>query len=121
MNTAKTASPRGTRTFAAAALVALTCVANVGTAQASDSEPPARKVSFSDLDVNTEAGAKVLYARLRFAADEVCRPYERTGIMTSRAWLTCVNHALASAVQQINKPTLTALYNMSGNRRASSG
>jgi UrcA family protein len=121
MNTVKTASFRGIRTLAAAVLVALTCVASVGTAQASNSDLPIRKVSFSDLDANTEAGAKVLYDRLRFAADEVCRPYERTGVMPSRAWLTCVNNALASAVQQINKPTLTALYNMSGNRRASSG
>jgi UrcA family protein len=120
MNTVKTASSRLIRTFAAAA-VAMICAAYAGTAQASDSEIPTLTVSFSDLNANTEAGAKVLYARLRFAADQVCRPYERTGILPQRAWQTCVNNAVASAVQQINKPTLTALHNLGGNRRGSSG
>jgi UrcA family protein len=114
MNTANTASSRSIRRFVAAIVVALICIANAGTAQAS--EPLTKKIAYSDLDANTEAGAKLLYARLRFAAREVCTPYESIELSRRRAWQTCVNNALTSAVQQINKPTVTALHSMSVDR-----
>jgi UrcA family protein len=117
MNTVNTASSRSTRRCVVATLVALVCIANAGTGQTS--EPLTKKIVYNDLDANTDAGAKLLYVRLRFAAREVCTPYESIELSRLRAWQTCVNNALTSAVQQINKPTVTALHSMSVNRDSS--
>src|ERR1700722_1287353 len=99
------------RRFLAATVVAAICIANAGTVLAS--EPLTKKITYNDLDANTEAGAKLLYARLRFAARDVCTPYESSELNRRRTWETCVNNALTSAVRQINKPTVTALHSMS--------
>jgi UrcA family protein len=59
----------------ATALLATTCLASAGTAQALELEQPlTKKVAYGDLNLDSEQGAKALYARLRFAAKEVCTP-----------------------------------------------
>jgi UrcA family protein len=102
----------------AAALVAIACAANAGTAQASEpGQPPlTKKVAYGDLNLNNEQDAKVLYHRLRFAAREVCTPFESGELDLRRIWQTCVDHAVASAVAQINRPMVTIVHNRSVNR-----
>ena len=46
------------------------------TAQAGAPEPLTRTVSYSDLNLDSPAGAKVLYQRLRTAAETVCHPLQ---------------------------------------------
>jgi UrcA family protein len=58
--------------------------------------------------VETAEGAKVLYERIRFAAERVCRPAERDPVMWEAA-PGCVNTAIDNAVKQVNAPRLTAL------------
>lgn len=68
-------------------------------------------VSYADLDLAREPGAKVLLRRLEHAAGQVCgsRP-GRAPISIVRAWRACRSQSLAAAVMQVDAPVLTALY-----------
>jgi UrcA family protein len=79
-----------------------------------------KKVTYGDLNLENEAGAKVLYARLRRAAQDVCSPYQSDELARKRVWQTCVENSLSDAVGRINKPLVTALHNKSASR-ASTG
>jgi UrcA family protein len=68
------------------------------------------RVSYADLDVTTQAGATTLYARIRGAAEAVCRPLEGKRLSERAQWKACYEHAVAEAVQTVNRPALTALY-----------
>ena len=72
------------------------------------------KVEYGDLDINTVAGAKTLYARMEKAAEIGCdlRPFSETGSLKhyneSRA---CYKKNLAAAVERINSDALTKIHN----------
>jgi UrcA family protein len=98
------------RSLIAAGLVAFTCIAGIGSAQAAQpSQALTKTVTYGDLNLDTESGAKVLFIRLRDAAKDVCSPYESKELARKRVWTVCVSSALASAAEQINKPMVTAL------------
>ena len=80
----------------------------------------AKKVTYGDLNLETEAGAKVLYARLRQAAQDVCSLYQSDELARKMVWRTCVENSLSHAVGRINKPQVTALHNK-GTGRANAG
>jgi len=93
----------------AASLVALGCAAIDSRAQAADAQQPLTKtVAYGDLNLDSEQGAKVLYARLRRAAEDVCLPLDGRNLAQRS---NCFNNAVASAVAQVNKTTVTALHN----------
>jgi UrcA family protein len=77
-------------------------------AQASDQAPPSKIVKFGDLDIQTAAGAKVLYQRIRLAAGQVCEANDHDPIMRE-ANPGCVATAIDNAVRKVNAPYLTAL------------
>ena len=70
-----------------------------------------KKVSYGDLNLDTEAGAKVLYRRLRQAAGEVCTSIESMDAVLRATWSACYHNAMTSAVASVNKPAVTALHN----------
>jgi UrcA family protein len=67
------------------------------------------KVSYSDLDLNTQSGAKTLYDRIRGAARQVCG-YEGQTFTDQALWRSCFNGAISDAVATVNNPRLTALH-----------
>ena len=71
---------------------------------------PEVAVSYRDLDLSRPADARVLYARLRKAASEVCQPAPREELARHRAWEQCYSAALESAVNQVAAPQVLALY-----------
>ena len=77
-------------------------------------------VGYGDLNLDTEQGAKVLYARLRGAARTVCAAFEDRDFKRMTLWKSCFDKAVASAVVQINKSTVTALHNQAVNHSAKS-
>jgi UrcA family protein len=94
----------------AATIAALAFITSAGSAQASGAwQSLTKTVSYADLNLDTESGAKALYVRLRDAAKDVCSPYQSTELSRKRVWGICVSSALTSAAEQINKPMLTAL------------
>jgi UrcA family protein len=69
------------------------------------------RVSYADLNLNTEAGAEALYRRLRRAADQVCMSSGSLDAGMKAAWRACYDKAMNSAVASVNKPMVTALHN----------
>jgi UrcA family protein len=95
----------------------LACAANSGRAVAQPAQILTKAVAYSDLNLESDVGAKVLYARLRHAAKDVCAPLEESRDLGRKViWQACFDHALASAVSQINKPRVNALYKQTVNR-----
>ena len=104
-----------------ATFIALAGTAASGTVVAHpDDQVLSKTVTYDDLNLESEKGAKVLYARLRHAAQDVCSPFESRELSRKQIWHTCVDNALASAVRQLNNPRVTALHNQSA-KRASMG
>jgi UrcA family protein len=111
MNTAIRTPLNSTASMLAAGVFALICAASGGRALAADpSEPLTKIVHYGDLNLDSEGGAKVLYARLRSAAKEVCTPLESLDVTRRRLWQSCFNSAVANAVRQVDKITLSALH-----------
>jgi len=71
----------------------------------------AKKVSYGDLNLDTEAGAKVLYHRLSRAAGEICTSLESMDAVLRATWTACYHNAMNSAVASVNKPRVTVLHN----------
>jgi len=71
--------------------------------------PMKAAVSYSDLDLNTEAGARALYHRLAKAADDVC-PVDSTTLELHRIYKSCVNAAMGAAVRNVNRAALSKFY-----------
>ena len=74
-------------------------------------------VSYGDLDLSKPAGAQTLYKRIKAAAVRVCARNDNYSILEGRrAWHECYDTAVANAVYQIDRPTLTALHREETNR-----
>ncbi len=95
------------------ALAAIACGVALTTpamADQNDGEPLTKIVSYSDLNLNGEAGARVLHGRLRMAATQVCAPLRGTSLRERSNWRECVDPALARAVAKVDEPMLTAYH-----------
>jgi UrcA family protein len=86
-------------------LAAMSAAVLVGVGHAA--EVPARAVTYRDLNLNTEAGAKVLYQRIHGAANEVCGNVEVRDLPGVRAHEACVEKAVSDAVAAVNSQRLT--------------
>jgi UrcA family protein len=73
-------------------------------------------VAFGDLNLESQQGAKALYARLRNGAEDVCSDFEGRDLFFKRLWQTCFDQAIAAAVVQINRPRLTTLHSQTVKR-----
>jgi len=111
MRIANKTSTNSVASIVVSALIIVGGIATVATARAADAEPRRTMViSFADLNVDTEAGAKVLYARLEKAAQAVCSSLESHDLPVRAKWLRCYDAALSSAIAQVNKIAVTQLY-----------
>jgi len=73
-------------------------------------------VAYGDLNLDSQLGTKVLYARLRNGAEDVCSSMDGRNLFLKRLWQSCFDEAVAAAVVQVNQPGLTALHNHTVNR-----
>lgn len=99
----------GLAAFATACGIALS-----GTPALADvtAEPLSKVVNYADLDLNHPPGVKVLYERLRSAAQGVCQPFEGRTLKQVGDSRACFDQAMARAVKDVNKPLLTAYYHV---------
>ena len=101
----------------AAGFLALGCTAMGGRVQAAEApQYDTTIVAFGDLNLDSEQGVKVLYARLRNGAENVCSSFEGRDLSLKRMWQTCFDRAVASAVVQVNRTSLTTLHNQTAIR-----
>jgi UrcA family protein len=96
--------------FTIAAFIVLAMASSV---QAQTLEPLTKRVSYADLNLDSQQGAKIFYGRVRSAAKQVCSPFESRDASRMTQWQTCVNDAVSSSVAQVNNTRVTALYNES--------
>jgi UrcA family protein len=66
------------------------------------------KVTYEDLNVNTLAGASILYHRIELAARQVCGA--STDPIPHGQWKACYRMAVAAAVAKVDSPWLTAIH-----------
>lgn len=97
--------------MAAVAAVCLASVTMVAHADQAANEVPARTVHYSDLNLNTEAGAATLYRRIRNAAEQVCGDVGSRQLEQAAAARACIHQAIYSSVQSVKNPQLTNEYN----------
>lgn len=106
----------------AALAAAISCAfAFTATAVAEESggEPLTRVVNYADLNLNSDAGVKVLYSRLRYAARHVCNSYEGQQLIQGERWRDCYSGAMERAVTDIDMPTVT-IYHLAQTGQAES-
>ena len=90
------------------ALVAIAAPATAYSAAPSQIENVSVKVSYADLDIHSEAGAKVLYSRLKRASKQACSldPYLEGGLSERSKAKACYRDALDKAVTSIDSQSL---------------
>jgi len=108
-------SPAG-RSIVATGLVSLTGIAATAvllclgiTPAWSAPETHSVTVSFRDLDLSTQAGAKALYGRIQSAARKVCG-YAGADLIEQSIWRSCYRNSVSDAVGKVNNPLLTAVH-----------
>jgi UrcA family protein len=119
MKTAIKTQLNSTASMLAAALLTFICIASGAALAAEPSQSLTKLVHYGDLNLDSEQGAQALYARLRWAARQVCSPLESIEISRQRQWEKCFNNAVANAVGQVDKTTLSALHVQTVNRSKS--
>ena len=95
------------------ALAAIACgvaLSMPAMADQSDGEPLTKIVSYADLNLNSEPGARTLYGRLRTAASQVCSPLRGVSLRERTNWRECFDPALARSVAKVDEPMLTAYH-----------
>jgi UrcA family protein len=94
-----------------ASLLTFACLLGSGQANADSAQVLTKTVTYDARTLNSEKGARTLYARLRFAAQEVCAPLDAQELSRHRLWQACVDNSLESAVLKVNSPLLSAVHN----------
>jgi UrcA family protein len=81
---------------------------SVACAVPAGAETVSETVNYSDLNLETTAGAAALYSRLEVAARHVCRALYSPGAPFQVS--SCLHEVLEAAVKNVNRPNLTALH-----------
>ena len=79
-------------------------------ADAVDPRVPSVAVHYADLDLTTDAGVRVLYRRLQFASQRVCRSLESRELARAIRYRACYDQALTEAVAKVDVEMLSALH-----------
>lgn len=79
-------------------------------AHADEADVFIKNVTYSDLNLESEQGARILLSRLRLASSEVCATLASSDLTLRAHWLACVDKAMSGAVAKINSTALTTLY-----------
>lgn len=99
----------GLRAFiAAATFAALASTLSAVSAADPSSSSASITVTYADLNVASPSGARVLYERIRAAAQGACNYF---WFKTDADEARCLQNTIARAVTKVNQPALTAVYN----------
>ena len=97
------------RYIAVAAFALVTSAFGPAAAIAADSDGDTliQQVSYKDLDLSRESGARTLYQRIKAAAEGVRAPLNGRRLIEHMNQSACVTSSIERAVKQVNEPTLT--------------
>lgn len=97
------------RFYAATAAVALSLTAL--TTSPAFARDITESISYADIDLNTEHGARTMLQRIEHAARDVCGDTNGRITLSERTIVRrCVTETKANAVTQLNNPTVTAMH-----------
>ena len=91
-------------------LLATALVNHAGAAEPPDNTVRQTVVNYSDLNLNSPAGAATLYSRIAHAADRVCPSSGRETLLTEASRKRCTTDAIRRAVETVNARELTRYY-----------
>ena len=100
--------------FTVAIAVGALALAPAAMAEPDVVRPVSATVSYADLDLSTEAGARAMLQHIRFTARDMCGSEPVHSPLTPRAptqFRNCVIDAVDSAIAGLDAPVLTALNN----------
>jgi len=108
----KTFTLRNSKNCLFAAVAAVSFASGAQLAQAADvvNDRPALTVRYSDLNLDTQAGAAALYLRIRHAAEQVCGKTDSRRLDEMVVAQDCMNKAIASSVSAVGNAQLTSQY-----------
>jgi UrcA family protein len=98
----------GLRGLIATVIVGALAVSFSAVAADASSKPINVNVKFADLNVSSQAGARVLYERIRAAAENGCSYY---WFKSDADQVRCVHDSIANAVRKVDRFALYAVYN----------
>jgi UrcA family protein len=75
---------------------------------AADPSSASITVKYADLNLASPSGARVLYERIRAAAQSACNYF---WFKTDADEARCLQNTIANAVTKVNQPALSAVYN----------
>jgi len=93
-----------------AALTAFAMTSSPVYAAGPQDDTPTVTVRYDDLNLVNPAGTKVLYRRLRTAANTVCTTIDQRYPEQKMKWRQCYEQSLTAAVVNVNDPGLSALH-----------
>jgi UrcA family protein len=96
--------------FAAVAAVSLASMAQMAQAADAGNDRAALTVHYSDLNLDTPAGAAALYQRIRHAAEQVCGKADSRRLDEMVVTQDCMDKAIASSVSAVGNAQLTRQY-----------
>jgi UrcA family protein len=104
----KTSTPfTALHSFVAAAILGA-LASSFSAASAADAGFASITVKYSDLNIASPSGARVLYERIRMAAQNACNYF---WFKTDADEARCLQYTIANAVTKVNQPELTTVYN----------
>jgi UrcA family protein len=93
------------------ASLSLLAAASVATAAAAQEPAPSVRVPYGDLDLTAAPGARVMFERIKNAADRACGGVPDIRDLERRtSFGHCTRGAVARAVTQLHTPLVTAIY-----------
>ncbi len=98
-----------TKNIIEAVAVASLLVVGLGI-RARAAEVPQVHVKYGNLNINTPAGAAVLYQRIRLAATQVCGTPDQRDLARLETAKACTDKAIADAVAAVGNDTLMDVY-----------
>jgi UrcA family protein len=95
------------RTVSSVLLALLAASAEARAADARMLDVPRRTVSYADLNLSQADGVAKLYARIGFAARQVCQYQDSASLHQAKLTQECTRDSIARAVRDVGVPALT--------------
>jgi UrcA family protein len=95
---------------------ALLAAGAIGIFAAGAAQADQRIIHYKRVDVQTAQGAATMYSHIRMAALNVCEPDNLAVLRSGRQVHACVDATVNDAVQAVDSPALTAIYEATRDR-----
>ena len=89
---------------------ALLAAGAIGLFAAGAAQADQKIIHYNKVDLQTQQGAATVYSRIHMAALNVCEPANLAMLRSGRQVHACIDATVNDAVQAIDSPTLTAIY-----------